>query len=102
MPDWNNAKKEPFIEGKTQANYGDGLTEHVVNFLDCIRKGGKLNAPVEVGAKTAIVSEMGNIAYPAQWKRESQNNFWLSFILMEFFFRHFYQRNMHFKFHLCG
>ena len=63
MPDWNNAKKEPFIEAKTQSNYGDGLTEHVVNFLDCIRKGGKLNAGVEVGAKTAIVSEMGNIAY---------------------------------------
>jgi predicted dehydrogenase len=63
MPDWNNASKEPFMEAKTQANYGDGLTEHVVNFLDCIRNGGKLNAPVEVGAKTAIVSEMGNIAY---------------------------------------
>ena len=33
------------------------------NFLKCIREGGSLNAPVHVGAKTAIVSEMGNISY---------------------------------------
>jgi len=42
-----------------------GLKEHVQNFLKGIRKGEKLNAPVEVGAKTAIISEMGNIAYRA-------------------------------------
>jgi len=42
-----------------------GLKEHVQNFLNGIRKGEKLNAPVEVGAKTAIISEMGNIAYRA-------------------------------------
>lgn len=42
-----------------------GLKEHVENFLNAIRKGEKLNAPVEVGAKTAIISEMGNIAYRA-------------------------------------
>jgi hypothetical protein len=35
----------------------------VRNFLNSIREGEKLNAPVEVGAKTAIISEMGNIAY---------------------------------------
>jgi hypothetical protein len=39
------------------------MDEHVQNFLKCIREGGKLNTPVEIGAKTAIVSEMGNIAY---------------------------------------
>lgn len=63
MPDRNDAKKEPFFEGYKKDNYGDGLDEHVKNFLDCIRKGGTPNASVEVGAKTAIVSEMGNIAY---------------------------------------
>jgi len=42
-----------------------GLKEHAQNFLNGIRKGEKLNAPVEVGAKTAIISEMGNIAYRA-------------------------------------
>jgi predicted dehydrogenase len=63
MPDRNNAEKKPFFEGKKQAEYGDGMDEHIQNFLDCIRKGGKLNCPVEIGAKTAIVSEMGNIAY---------------------------------------
>ena len=63
IPDWNNAEKEPFLKGKTQENYGDGLNEHVQNFLKCIREGGTPNASVEVGAKTAIISEMGNIAY---------------------------------------
>ncbi len=63
MPDRNDAERKPYFEGKTQRNYGDGLNEHVQNFLKCIREGGDVNAPVEVGAKTAIVSEMGNIAY---------------------------------------
>lgn len=63
MPDRNDAKREPFFEGVKKSNYGDGLDEHVKNFLECIRKGGTPNASVEVGAKTAIVSEMGNIAY---------------------------------------
>ncbi len=63
MPDMNNAERKPYFEGKVQKNYGDGLNEHVQNFLECVRDGGKVNAPVEVGAKTAIVSEMGNIAY---------------------------------------
>ncbi|RIH62896.1 gfo/Idh/MocA family oxidoreductase [Mariniphaga sediminis] len=63
MPDRSDAKKGPFFEGKKQENYGDGLDQHVENFLECIRKGGTPNASVEIGAKTAIVSEMGNIAY---------------------------------------
>lgn len=63
MPDRNDAERKPFFEGKKQKNYGDGLNEHVQNFLDCVRNGGDVNAPVEVGARTAIVSEMGNIAY---------------------------------------
>jgi predicted dehydrogenase len=65
MPDRSNEKKGPFFDPQTQKNYGDGLDEHVQNFLECIRKGGTPNASVEVGAKTAIVSEMGNIAYRA-------------------------------------
>ncbi|NJK96983.1 MAG: hypothetical protein HC905_20530 [Bacteroidales bacterium] len=32
------------------------------NFLDAVRSGDKLNAPVAIGSKVAIVSEMGNIA----------------------------------------
>lgn len=55
--------KGPAFERKVQKAYGDGLNEHVENMLSCIRRGGKLNAPVEIGAKVAIVSEMGNIAY---------------------------------------
>ena len=63
MPDRNNVEKKLFFEGKKQKHYGDGLDQHVENFLECIRNGGDVNAPVEIGAKTAIVSEMGNIAY---------------------------------------
>ena len=63
LPDRSNEKKGPFFEGKKQQNYGDGLGEHVQNFLKCVREGGTPNASVEVGAKTGIVSEMGNIAY---------------------------------------
>jgi predicted dehydrogenase len=62
-PDRSDEKKGPFFEGKTQKSYGDGLDEHVQNFLKCVREGGTPNASVEVGAKTGIVSEMGNIAY---------------------------------------
>ncbi len=63
IPDINNKERKPFFEGKKQKEYGDGLDEHVQNFLKCIRDGGTVNTPVEVGAKVAIVSEMGNIAY---------------------------------------
>lgn len=63
IPDRNNVEKNLFFEGKKQKHYGDGLDQHVQNFLECIREGGELNASVEIGAKTAIVSEMGNIAY---------------------------------------
>lgn len=63
MPDYNNDKREPFFEGIKQKNYGDGLNEHVENFLQCIREGGTPNASVHIGAKVAIVAEMGNIAY---------------------------------------
>jgi len=63
MPDYNNEKREPFFEGIKQKNYGDGLNEHVENFLQCIREGGTPNASVHIGAKVAIVAEMGNIAY---------------------------------------
>ncbi|NLO02423.1 MAG: Gfo/Idh/MocA family oxidoreductase [Bacteroidales bacterium] len=63
MADRSDAIKGPFFEGEKHSNYGDGLDEHVKNFLNFIRKGESLNAPVEVGANIAIVSELGNIAY---------------------------------------
>ncbi|MFV0266363.1 MAG: hypothetical protein ACK5HT_04430 [Draconibacterium sp.] len=63
LPDYSNEKKGPFFEAKAQKEYGDGLDEHIENLLSCIREGGTLNAPVEIGAKTGIVSEMGNMAY---------------------------------------
>ncbi len=55
--------KEPWIKAVKKEGTPDGLKLHVKNFLKCIRKGGKVNAPVEVGAKAGIIAEMGNIAY---------------------------------------
>lgn len=66
IPDRSNEKKGPFFERIKQKNYGDGLNEHVENFLKCIREGGTPNASVNIGAKVAIVAEMGNIAYRSQ------------------------------------
>ena len=72
--DRNNTERKPFFENKIQRNYDDGLNEHVENFLKCIRKGGDLNAPVEVGAKVATISEMGNMAYRAGQKLNWNND----------------------------
>lgn len=63
LPETNNATREPWIKGYRTEGESSNLQAHVKNFLRCIREGEKPNAPVEVGAKTAIVSEMGNIAY---------------------------------------
>lgn len=76
LPDKDHERKD-YFKGKVQRHYDDGLNEHVVNMLDCIRKGGKLNASVETGAKVAIVSEMGNMAYRANqilhWNNETKS-----------------------------
>ena len=61
----SNRDRKKFIEDIPNQPAIGGLKEHVANFLNAIRKGEKLNASVEVGAKTAIISEMGNIAYRA-------------------------------------
>lgn len=77
LPDHSRELRAPFFETRAQESYGDGLDEHVKNLLSCIRKGGTLNATVEIGAKTAIVSEMGNIAYRIgqriNWSNSSQS-----------------------------
>ncbi|WP_028296067.1 Gfo/Idh/MocA family protein [Olivibacter sitiensis] len=51
----------------------NGLERHMQNFVDAIRQkdGGLLNAPIEAGARIAILSQMGNIAY-----RTGKKLFW--------------------------
>lgn len=48
-----------------QRSVDNGLEEHMKNFVDAISKKqtALLNAPIEVGADIAILSQMGNIAY---------------------------------------
>lgn len=50
-----------------------GLDRHMENFVEAIAKKDRslLNAPIEVGAHTAIFSQMGNIAY-----RTGEKLFW--------------------------
>jgi len=76
LPETNNTTREKWIEAKRIEGVSMNLQEHVKNFLKCIRRGGKPNAPVEVGALTASVSEMGNIAYRTgkiiHWNKEQE------------------------------
>ena len=48
-----------------QYNQGSGLDLHTVNFIESVksRDASKLNAPIDVGHQTALVSHMGNVAY---------------------------------------
>lgn len=62
-PEMQQTSGEPWMKRIEPQESEGGMQEHVKNFLKCIRKGGTPNASVEVGARTAIVSEMGNIAY---------------------------------------
>lgn len=61
----SNKNEKKYITDVPDQPAKGGLKEHVKNFLNRIRKGEKLNAPVEIGAQIAIISEMGNIAYRA-------------------------------------
>jgi predicted dehydrogenase len=48
-----------------QAQSDKGLDKHTANFIEAVRSGKKelLNCPIEAGARVAINSHMGNIAY---------------------------------------
>lgn len=45
------------------ANSRGGDTEHVANFLDCIRTGKRPNADIEEGHKSTLMCHLGNIAH---------------------------------------
>ena len=60
MRDGNRANK---IEVKEWTKGKESLDEHVVNFLDAIRKGSKVNCTVEMGKEVAMVAHLGNIAH---------------------------------------
>jgi len=53
---------------------GKGLSNHVRNFLDCIKTGGTPNASAGIGTNVTMVSHMGNVAYRTQsklfWNKE--------------------------------
>ncbi len=60
MQDGNRVDK---IEERTWIKGSSSLDEHVVNFLEVIRKGGETNCTVEMGKNVAMVTHMGNIAH---------------------------------------
>lgn len=45
------------------AQVGNGLDNHAANFVDCIRSRKKPNCDIEIAANTAMVCQLGNIAY---------------------------------------
>jgi predicted dehydrogenase len=45
------------------AQVGNGLDNHAANFVACVRSRQRTNCPVDVAANTALVCQLGNIAY---------------------------------------
>jgi hypothetical protein len=42
---------------------GQGLNNHMINFIDGIKTGAKLNCPIEIAAGVARTCHLGNVAY---------------------------------------
>lgn len=58
-----DGKRVNKIDEKPWAKGSNSLDEHVMNFLEVIRKGGEVNCTVEMGKEVAMVAHMGNIAH---------------------------------------
>jgi predicted dehydrogenase len=50
-------------DGAAEKPKGDMMSDHVKNFLDCVREGGTPNADIEEGHKSTRLCHLGNIAY---------------------------------------
>lgn len=48
---------------RDQAPTANGEAEHLADFLDCIRAGGRPRADIEEGVKSTLLCHLGNIAY---------------------------------------
>jgi len=56
-------KADSVIDSRNLSNPSGGLDAvHIVNFLDAIRKGIKLNADILSGHKSTLLVQLGNIA----------------------------------------
>ena len=53
--------RDPKQPPRTESVQG-GDTAHFLNFLDAVRKGGRLNSEIEEGHKTTLLCHLGNIA----------------------------------------
>lgn len=70
----NNSPKMETVEWKKASD--NGLDKHTANFIEAVktRNASILNCPIEEGARVAINSHMGNIAYRTGEKIEIVNN----------------------------
>jgi predicted dehydrogenase len=72
----STSAKKDFVAVPLQKGTGKGLDLHVENLLSCIRKGGKPNCDIEIGAHIARISHLGNISYrlgrKVFWDAENQ------------------------------
>jgi hypothetical protein len=56
-------KSNAVIDGRNTASPNEGLDAvHIANFLDCIRLSKRPNADVEIGYKSTLWVQLGNIA----------------------------------------
>ncbi|PZP50477.1 MAG: oxidoreductase [Pseudopedobacter saltans] len=74
-----NGEKDKLESLSWAKSIDNGLDNHAINFIDVVksRKKEELNCPIEAGAKVAIVSHFGNIAYRTgekiQWDAEKNS-----------------------------
>jgi hypothetical protein len=54
--------EKPSLEREQPGGFGEATTDHVNNFLTCVRSRETPNAPVEVGFQSALVLHMANLS----------------------------------------
>ncbi|MEX2344166.1 MAG: Gfo/Idh/MocA family oxidoreductase [Balneolaceae bacterium] len=61
-PDGQGNQRNIIRDVETTQSNGQGLYNHMQNFVNCIRSGGTPNADVAYASNTAVVANLGNIA----------------------------------------
>lgn len=62
-PDEEGGRRDIITDVATTQSSGNDLLNHVNNFIDCIKTREKPNCDIEIASNTAIVCNLGNIAF---------------------------------------
>jgi len=72
--DEEGSQREIITDVETTRSGGNDLLNHVRNFIDCIKTREKPNCDIEIASNTAIVCNLGNIAYRTGERLEWDHN----------------------------